>query len=231
MAVPADGRCVRVVGTGGEGAAAGVPVVLVTGGVLVWLLAACPLAAAGAEDLHTAGQVPGLRGDSCAASQSALLDDLAAACPEMTSLAGLIGAFAALLAPQPRNAGLLQRWTAEPRAADLPYSARLRQRPGPGRRGRHPALPQRPHGRSEHQDQDDQAADVRPWQLHPPTPPDAARLTARSVITRKVRDRPLSEARPSPKWVEGPFWRRSGRWDRRAAELSAVGARRGMWCR
>ena len=46
MAVPADGRCVRVDGTGGEGAAAGVPVVLVAGGVLVWLLAACPLAGA-----------------------------------------------------------------------------------------------------------------------------------------------------------------------------------------
>src|SRR5271169_211031 len=66
MAVPADGRCVRVDGTGGPGTAAGVPVVLVAGGVLVWLLAACPLPAAGAEDLHTAGQVLRLRGDSCA---------------------------------------------------------------------------------------------------------------------------------------------------------------------
>jgi len=66
--VPADGRCVRVDGTGGEGAAAGVPVVPGAGGVLVWLLAACPPAGAGAEDLHTAGQVPGVRGESCAAA-------------------------------------------------------------------------------------------------------------------------------------------------------------------
>src|SRR5256886_12782669 len=68
MAVPVDGRCVRVDGTGGEGAPAGVPVVPGAGGVLVWLLAACPPARAGAEDLHTAGQVPRLRGDSCAAA-------------------------------------------------------------------------------------------------------------------------------------------------------------------
>src|SRR2546430_8567417 len=59
MAVPADGRCVRVDGTGGEGAAAGVPVVPGAGGVLGWLLAACPPARAGAEDLPTAGHVPG----------------------------------------------------------------------------------------------------------------------------------------------------------------------------
>src|SRR5947207_10864916 len=65
MAVPADGRCVRVDGPGGEGAAAGVPVVPGAGGVLVWLLAACPAAGAGAEDLHSAGAVPGLRGESC----------------------------------------------------------------------------------------------------------------------------------------------------------------------
>jgi hypothetical protein len=44
MAVPGDGRCVRIDGTGGEGAAAGVHVVLVAGGVLVWLLASCPQA-------------------------------------------------------------------------------------------------------------------------------------------------------------------------------------------
>src|SRR5437762_4422999 len=68
MAVPADGRCVRVDGTGGPGAAAAVLVVLVAGGVLVGLLAACPLAGAGAEDLHSAGAVPRLRGESCAAA-------------------------------------------------------------------------------------------------------------------------------------------------------------------
>src|SRR4029450_9641384 len=68
MAVPADGRCVRVDGAGGPGAAAGLPVVPGAGGVLVGLLAACPPAGTGAEDLHTAGAVPCLRGDSCAAA-------------------------------------------------------------------------------------------------------------------------------------------------------------------
>src|SRR2546429_1232016 len=55
MAVPADGRCVRVDGPGGKGAAAGVPVVPGAGGVLVWLLAACPPAGAGAGELPFPG--------------------------------------------------------------------------------------------------------------------------------------------------------------------------------
>src|SRR5213075_1156006 len=38
------------------------------GGVLVWLLAVCPPSGAGAEDLHSAGAVPGLRGESCPAA-------------------------------------------------------------------------------------------------------------------------------------------------------------------
>jgi hypothetical protein len=42
MAVPANGRCVRTAGAGGQGAPAGLPVVLVAGGVLVGLLAVCP---------------------------------------------------------------------------------------------------------------------------------------------------------------------------------------------
>jgi hypothetical protein len=56
MAVPANGRGVCADGAGGPGAAAGVPVVPGAGGVLVWLLGLHPLAAAGADDLHSAGQ-------------------------------------------------------------------------------------------------------------------------------------------------------------------------------
>src|SRR5436190_1290383 len=59
MAVPADGRCVRVDGPGGEGAAAGVPVVPGAGGVLVWLLAACP-AAGGACGVRRAAAAAGV---------------------------------------------------------------------------------------------------------------------------------------------------------------------------
>jgi hypothetical protein len=45
------------------------------------------------------------------AAQQALLSKLTAACPEMTSLAGLIRSFAALLKPDPGNDGKLQAWT------------------------------------------------------------------------------------------------------------------------
>src|SRR5437588_12479231 len=68
MAVPADGRCVRVNGPGGPGTAAGMPVVLVAGGVLVRVLAACPLAGAVPEDIHPAGPVPRMPGHSCPAA-------------------------------------------------------------------------------------------------------------------------------------------------------------------
>jgi hypothetical protein len=39
-----------------------VPVVFGAGGVLVWVLAACPLAGAVPEDLHPAGAVPRVPG-------------------------------------------------------------------------------------------------------------------------------------------------------------------------
>ncbi len=53
--------------------------------------------------------------------QTVLLAALAAACPEMTALAGLVRSFAALLAPDPANAHLLQQWITTARAADLPH--------------------------------------------------------------------------------------------------------------
>ena len=52
--------------------------------------------------------------------QQERLTGLAAACPEMTALAGLVRSFAALLAPDPGNDRLLQEWITAARAADLP---------------------------------------------------------------------------------------------------------------
>jgi transposase len=40
----------------------------------------------------------------------------------MTALAGLISSFAALLTPDPGNAGLLAQWITAARAADLPHA-------------------------------------------------------------------------------------------------------------
>ena len=53
-------------------------------------------------------------------AQQALLGKLTAACPEMTSLAGLIRSFAALLKPDPANDDKLQEWTRAAQAPDLP---------------------------------------------------------------------------------------------------------------
>ena len=53
-------------------------------------------------------------------AQQALLSNLTAACPEMTSLAGLIRSFAALLTPDPANNQKLQEWIRAAQAADLP---------------------------------------------------------------------------------------------------------------
>ena len=40
----------------------------------------------------------------------------------MTALAGLISSFAAVLTPDPGNAGLLAQWITAARAADLPHA-------------------------------------------------------------------------------------------------------------
>ncbi|WP_331773157.1 ISL3 family transposase (plasmid) [Embleya sp. NBC_00888] len=50
-----------------------------------------------------------------------LRDQLAGACPEMTTLADLIGGFAHLLDPAPGNATALTGWITRVRAADLPF--------------------------------------------------------------------------------------------------------------
>jgi hypothetical protein len=60
------------------------------------------------------------RPDALSDAQQALLSKLTAACPEMTSLAGLIQSFAALLKPDPGNDGKLQEWIRDAQAADLP---------------------------------------------------------------------------------------------------------------
>jgi transposase len=61
------------------------------------------------------------RPGALASSQKTLLAELTAACPEMTSLATLVGAFAALLRPDPANQARLQDWTTAARACDLPH--------------------------------------------------------------------------------------------------------------
>jgi transposase len=53
-------------------------------------------------------------------SQQELLGQLTTACPEMTSLARLIGSFAALLSPDPGNEIRLKDWVQAARACDLP---------------------------------------------------------------------------------------------------------------
>jgi transposase len=60
---------------------------------------------------------PGVLSDS----QQTLLAGLAAACPEMTSLAALIRSFAALLRPDPANQARLKEWAEAARASDLPH--------------------------------------------------------------------------------------------------------------
>ena len=49
-------------------------------------------------------------------SQQALLSKLTAACPEMTSLAGLVRDFAALRKPAPGNEAKLKDWAKAARA-------------------------------------------------------------------------------------------------------------------
>jgi hypothetical protein len=60
------------------------------------------------------------RPDALSDSQQALLSELTAGCPEMTSLAGLVRSFAALLKPDPGNQAKLKDWTETARACDLP---------------------------------------------------------------------------------------------------------------
>ena len=60
------------------------------------------------------------RPEALSNTQQALLGKLTAACPEMTSLAGLVRDFAALLHPEPANQARLSEWAHAARAADLP---------------------------------------------------------------------------------------------------------------
>jgi transposase len=60
------------------------------------------------------------RPDALSDSQQALLSKLTGACPEMTSLAGLVHAFAAMLKPGPANEAKLKDWADTTRACDLP---------------------------------------------------------------------------------------------------------------
>jgi hypothetical protein len=61
------------------------------------------------------------RPDRLTGSQQETLARIEAACPEISALASQIRDFAALLAPDPGNAGRLQEWITAARAADLPH--------------------------------------------------------------------------------------------------------------
>nr|WP_172388094.1 ISL3 family transposase [Streptomyces sp. MNP-20] len=61
------------------------------------------------------------RPDNLKAEQHVLLDNLTAACPEMTQLATGIRDFAPLLAPHADNADALTHWITQVRGADLPH--------------------------------------------------------------------------------------------------------------
>ena len=131
------------------------------------------------------------RPDALSDSQQTLLGGLTAACPEMTSLA----AYPLLRRPapaRPRQRGPAQGLGRDRPGQRTPASARLHPRPGPGQAGRHrrrhPAVSQRPDRRREHQDQDDQAADVWPRRIHPAAPPHPARLTPRTVTTESATE-------------------------------------------
>ena len=61
------------------------------------------------------------RPDRLTGSQQETLARIEAACPEISALASHIRDFAALLVPDPGNAGRLQEWITAARAADLPH--------------------------------------------------------------------------------------------------------------
>ncbi|MFK0288836.1 ISL3 family transposase, partial [Streptomyces sp. NPDC090499] len=60
------------------------------------------------------------RPDSLEAGQHELLDELTAACPEMTRLVSGMGYFALLLRPHAGSPGALTRWVVQVRTGDLP---------------------------------------------------------------------------------------------------------------
>lgn len=49
------------------------------------------------------------------------MEGLAAACPTVTALAGVVGSFAALLSPHQDTPARLSAWTAAAPEADLPH--------------------------------------------------------------------------------------------------------------
>jgi len=114
-----------------------------------------------------------------AAGQQETVSRLQAACPEMTALASLIRDFAGFLTPEPGNATRLQEQIASARAADLPHAHAFTRGLDLDIQATTAALalPQRPDRGSQHQDQNDQEADVRTSGVRPP--PHPARLTER----------------------------------------------------
>ena len=138
------------------------------------------------------------RPDRLTGGQQETLAGLEGACPQMTALAG-----ADPLLRRPAGSRPGQRRQAQPvdhrraRCGPAP-PALIQPRPGPGHPGRHgrahDAASQRPDRRRQHQDQDDQKANVRPRRIQAPPPPDPRGLT-RSVTTESATE-PLSGQSP-----------------------------------
>ena len=104
-------------------------------------------------------------------------DQLPAACPQMTALAGHVETFAHLIT-QP--GGDLPEWIDAVRADDLPALHSFihgldKDRPAVSRPD--PALQQRRDRRRQHQDQTSEAPDLRPRRLRPAPPTHPAQLT------------------------------------------------------
>jgi hypothetical protein len=127
------------------------------------------------------------RPDRLTAGQAETLARIQAACPEMTVLTALIRSFAEMLAPAGGKRGRAPAMDHQrPRGRPSPPGL-LHQGPRPRHPGRHggthPAVSQRPDRRRQHQDQDDQKADVRTSGLRPAPPPHPPQLRPRTVTT------------------------------------------------
>ncbi len=140
--------------------------------------------------------------------QSMLLATLTAACPEMTALAGLVGSFAALLAPDPGNDRLLQRSIATARAADLPYLHAFCNGLDLDLQAATAALTLPHHnGRTEGVNTKTKMIKRQmdgPRRLHAPPPPDPAWLRPHSVTTESATEPQDRCFRPGHVGLDGP---------------------------
>ena len=140
--------------------------------------------------------------------QHQTLSDLAAACPEMTELTGLVSSFAALLTPDPGNGGLLAQWITTARAADLPHLHAFSNGLDLDMQAATAALTLPHHnGRTEGVNTKTKMISARctAAPLRPPAPPDPARLTPRTSVTTESATEPVLQwILPGMAEIRGP---------------------------